>query len=447
MRRVSVLKFLRGDPSQIQSFMDSLKKEWLLDRLSRFVSSSGLIYQTVFESGQILKCPTAVCYGRGQNLGIGTDPDFYSAMIKALAEVLERYTLSGYAKKQKKILYNKTSRELIALGYTCFYPEEALFEDFVYETRPYCRKLTPDTKTDWVPAGKFSENQTVWLPASLIYYSPHNTMTNILKRPTSNGMSCSFFDSAVEDSLLELIERDTFLYMWLAKSPGEEITVDEVQNSSLKRILEIIGDKKRQIKLIYKQTDTKTPCVYVLFKGKRGFDEPSFFITGKADPDIERACYRALVEFIQGYNMVFINRSFFDRKMRKASGKNPQEITDFIDRVFYMKYENFEKCAFLFDTTGRRRLSDCPAKVTDEKTVFLKNALKDKKVFIADVTPSEMEKSGVSVVRAYSPDLLDIEHSEKELFNFLLKKKRIDGINKMSGEKTDCLNLDPHCYL
>ena len=435
--------------------MSGAKKEYLLDRLSLFVSSeAGLILDTSFIRNQVLKCPTVECFSRDKDktVGVGADPDFYSAMIKALAEALERYTLSGYAKKQKRILYNKTSRELIALGYTCFYPEEALFEDFVYETRPYCRKLTPDTKTDWVPAGKFSENQTVWLPASLIYYSPHNTMTNILKRPTSNGMSCSFFDSAVEDSLLELIERDTFLYMWLAKSPGEEITVDEVQNSSLKRILEIIGDKKRQIKLIYKQTDTKTPCVYVLFKGKRGFDEPSFFITGKADPDIERACYRALVEFSHIYNMFFLYKPFYEKAIKKMVAENKSNkgfyLKNFKDRyIFYAIYGNFQKCAFLFDTAGQRRLSEFfGERVTDEKTVFLKNALKDKKVFIADITPSEMENSGVFVVRAYSPDLLDMEYNEREPFSFLLKKKRVELINKALSEKTDRLNSDPHCY-
>ena len=56
-----------------------------------------------------------------------------------------------------------------------------------------------------------------------------------------------------------------FLYMWFAKSPGEEIIFDEVHYEPLKQLLYIIGYKMKRIKVIYKYTDTKIPCLFVSF--------------------------------------------------------------------------------------------------------------------------------------------------------------------------------------
>ncbi|MDE0091822.1 MAG: hypothetical protein OXN83_00885, partial [Oligoflexia bacterium] len=80
------------------------------------------------------------------------------------------------------------------------------------------------------------------------------------------------------------------------------------------------------------------------------------------------------------------------------------------------------------------------------KTEFLKKTLKEKTFFIADVTPKEMEKSCFRVTRAYSPDLLDLEHSERELFSLSFKKKRVDEVNAFHGSSPCPLNLDPHCF-
>ena len=429
-----------------------IKKEYLLDQMSQFVSSYfGLIERTWFRENLVLKCPTAVSRVKCRHFGFGTDLDFSTAVMKSMAEALERYTLKYFCplKETSSIIYKKTCQEMETLGYTCFYPDDPFYEDFVYENFPFCKKIIPDLKTDWVATKRFLDNQLIWLPASLIYSNAHNTLTNILKSPTSNGMSCSFFHSAVENSILELIERDTFLYMWLAKSPGEEIVFDKVSNPSLRELLSIINCKIKQIKVVYKCTDIKIPCVFILFKGRKKYNEPAFLIAGAADTDIERTCYRALLEFVQSYNSFFYKQFFLRDRIKKMASESSPKIGSFLDHtVFYAMYKNFCKCEFLFHVTGQKKLSELSEKWTEsqKKTELLKSALKDKRVFIVDVTPIEIAKSHVYITRAYSPDLIDIDYRDDQLFRSSSRKKRVDMVDKTFGGKTDCLNSDPHCY-
>lgn len=423
-----------------------IKKEYLLDRMSQLVSSRfGIIQETYFRQNLIFGIPMAVSHCKG-HIGIAADLDFLTAMMKSIAEALDRYSLDA---KERHVLYKKTYKELKALGYKCFYPEEPFFEDFVYEKFSFCRQITSSVKTDWKAVTRLSDNQQTWLPASLIHYNAHKNFTNVLKEPSSNGVSCSFFYSAIESSLLELIERDTFLYMWLSKSTGEEIILDKVSNPSLKELISRIGCKIKQIKFVYKYTDVQIPCVFVLFRGKQKYKEPAFSVGGAADTDIERACYRALLEFTQCYNSFFFYDSFFVEQTKKRKANKSLPISSFVDHfAFYAMYENFSKCEFLFHTAESKKLSELSKKWpgVQEKIKLLKSCLKDKRVFIADVTPIEIAKTHISITRAYSPDLMDIDSRDDQAFSSSFRKKRVDTIDKIFKRRTERLNTDSHCF-
>lgn len=429
-----------------------IRKEYLLDELSRFVSSkSGIIQTTYFisEKNTFVHVPMANSITKNSDIGFGVDLDPTVAMIKSLAEALERYVLR-HKKISEAILYNKSMEELKSMGYSCFCPDYDVYTDFVYKNS-YFKKMSPVLKTHWMATKRFSDNQMMWLPASFMYCFS-KLSGNILKMPTSNGMSCSFFDSAVEDSILELIERDTFLYMWLSKKPGEEILFDKISYQPLIDLLDAIEGKRKQIKFIYKYTDTKIPSIYVIFKGKKKYNEAAFFISGSADFDIERGCYRALLEFISIYNEFFrSSRMFKNKTERIKSLKDDFMIKTFFDRTaFYTLYENFNKCEFLFDVSGYKKLSELSkewsGKVGEGKEELLKNCLTGKNIFIADVTPKEVKKTNARIVRSYSPDLLDLDAGEDILYSTTFKKKRIDLLDKMFKRKTISLNSDPHCY-
>ena len=212
-----------------------IRKEYLLDELSKFVSSkSGIIRTTYFTTEQYnpLYVPSAISITGNARYGYGYDLDITAAMTKSLAEALERYNLRC-DKMNGVFLHKKSAEDLKSMGYSCFYPDYDVYEDFVYKNPRFVR-MSPKLKTDWVAARRFSDNKMIWLPAEFMYC--FYLSNHILKLPTSNGMACSFFDSAVENSILELVERDTFLYMWLAKSPGEEILFDKIHYQPLKEL-------------------------------------------------------------------------------------------------------------------------------------------------------------------------------------------------------------------
>ena len=429
--------------------VSATRKEYLLDEMSRFVSSrSGVIQSTLFFSDQtnFIECPKARSSHGTKSIGAGVDIDMPTAMIKSLAEALERYALI-YAKANGVFLYNKSMKDLQNLGYDCFYSDYDVFEGFVYKNYPYLKQMNPDLKTDWTACHRFSDNKLVWLPATYIYgYQKNkNQFTNPLKKLTTNGMACSFLDSAIEDSILELIERDTFLYMWFAKKPGKEILLDELRHESLKKLLSLIGyNRMKQIKLIYKYTDTQIPCVFVIFKGQKKYDESAFYITGSADTHIERGCYRALLEFVSIYN----SSLYIKKPMEKMRSRKNVVIKNFEERaVYYAMYENFNKCEFLFDVAGTKKLSELSNKWNiDNKKEIMKKHLKGKSIFFKDVTPKEFEKTSFCIVRSYSPDLMDLDCEESQPFNFAFKKKRVDMVDRFLNTRTHSLNKVPHCY-
>ena len=452
MLKIQSLKNRHFNRSPIieRQFMDLTKfirREYLLDELSQFVSSKGIIQTTYFSNPQTIECPKARSLCDGQRLGAGIDLDLTTAMIKSMAEALERWSFLK-AKAYGQFIRNKSIKDMRSLGYSYFYPPYDLYEDFVYKNHPHLKRISSGLKLDWSKVRRFRDNEWIWFPASYIYSSQQNKWTNVLREQiTSNGMSCSFFDSAVEASILELIERDAFLYMWLAKSPGEEVVFDEVQNKALRELLDKMSYKLRQIKVIYKRTDTKIPCFFVIFRGEKKYNEPAFFISGSADMNIERGCYKILLEFLKIYNGWPDSLRFYKKSIKKLEQTN-FTIKGFTDRTaYYTMFENFCKCEFLFNVKGQKKLSSLVKEWKGiDKKAFLRDSLKGKDIFTADMTPKEIAQSDVAIVRSYSPDLLDLEGGEIFLFNSLFKKKRVDIINKALKQKTKPLNTDPHCY-
>ena len=426
--------------------VSTIRKEYLLDEMSQFVSfKSEVIQRARFykKSSRWIECAEARCSNENGYGGMGIDIDVSTAMVKSLAEALERYTIQ-YARANGIFLYKKSMREMQSLGHLCFCSDYDIYEDYVYKNHPYLKKMTPDLKTDWVACRRFSDNKQAWLPASYIFHYHQNIWTTLLKKISTNGASCSFFDSAVEDAILELLERDTFLYMWFAKKSGEEILFDKVHYPPLKELLSRIDYRREQIKVIYKYTDTQIPCMFVLFKGRGKYNDPAFHITGSADTHIERGCYRALLEFVAVYN----NNENYKIPGEKIKREKNFIIKKFRDRIaYYTLYDNFEKCEFLFDVRGTKKLSELSRKWSiDCKEETLRRSLKDKRIFFADVTPKEISKTSARIVKSYSPDLLDLDIEEDCPFNFSFKRKRVDLVDKFFNEKTKTLNKEPHCY-
>ena len=427
-----------------------VRKEYLLDEISKFVSlKSGIIPVTRFsENSQPISCPKAVSIVKITNIckGSGIDLDPTTAMIKSLAEALERYALR-YAKADKNfILYKKSAEELQSMDLTYFYPAYDLHEECVYKNNSNFYRINKKTKINWIPSIRFSDKKRVWIPEGLIYSRRYSS--DYLKTLTSNGMSCSFFNSAVEDSILELIERDAFLYMWLGKSPGKEILLDEIHYKPLVKLIDKIDCKRKQINIAYQDTDTRIPYVFIIFKGQKKYNEPAFFITGSANTNIEIACYRALLGFIKLYSNFSTNCLFYKNLINKIRLSESFIIKNFSERTaYYTMYENFHKCAFLFNMKKQEKLSELYKKWNrDRKEKTLKSFLKGKNVFTVDVTPKEIKKTDIRVVRSYSPDLLDLDPSEATPFSFVFKKKRINNINKFFNRKINSFNLNPHCY-
>jgi len=162
--------------------------------------------------------------------------------------------------------------------------------------------------------------------------------------------------------------------------------------------------------------------------------------------------YWPLVTVNQYENFEKFLASKSTKRIISFSKKNGLYLKDFKFKrffdhtVYYSLYENFYKCKFFFDVSGRQKISELSKKWNiRKKQKILKKSLKGKDIFIADVTPREIEKTSLRIVRSYSPELFNLECGET-IYNLSFIKKRVSKINKALKRKTVPLNTAPHCY-
>jgi ribosomal protein S12 methylthiotransferase accessory factor len=141
----------------------------------------------------------------------------HEATMGAIGEALERYCASQFGP-------NSFMRATAAgLGDQAIQPEEFV----LYSARQYkddtFRYQRPDAHQTiaWTQARELSEGRPVWVPASLVYLSYAGERgAELFTPPTSNGLAAGKdIASAVLGSLLELIERDAFLIVWMNRLP------------------------------------------------------------------------------------------------------------------------------------------------------------------------------------------------------------------------------------
>lgn len=131
----------------------------------------------------------------------------------AIGELLERYFISS------KKFDSESLRDLILKRY---YPKVpiTLFNSYLDEQIakfPNLRRHSEETY-DYTVCMRLSSGGKVVLPSQFCYFRDHNSAESFLVQSTTNGAGAYYSRTeAVLSGLCELIQRDNFLLMWLAK--------------------------------------------------------------------------------------------------------------------------------------------------------------------------------------------------------------------------------------
>ncbi|MBI2519914.1 MAG: YcaO-like family protein [Bdellovibrio sp.] len=326
--------------------------------------------------------------------GFSCDKDL--AIIQAIGEDIERHALRKYILKQLPFgSYQQLCGKLRLLN-----PSELLlFSEAQYKLPDFAFvPFSSKSETHWVETREILSGQKIYIPAPFIFLSyQKKECRKPFIIPTSSGTAChQSFEQAALSAIYELVERDAILGMWYKKYSPPKIG----QSLSMKKtIKKIFPDKDEVISFYDLKSDLGIPVVLAKCQG-RGFSS----FGSSCNFDYQRAMEKALLECFQ--------TSYAIKNLREDNHieqKAENEINDFIDHLLYYAREENQKYLNFLDEgkaiiSERRKKMPLPLEKITKK--FLHNGLGP--LYLADITPLKIKASGLSVVRAFCPALLQL---------------------------------------
>jgi thiazole/oxazole-forming peptide maturase SagD family component len=239
--------------------------------------------------------------GRSDTYSFGSATTEDAALIKALAEALERLA-SGNVRVDAPMV------PASQLTIPWLDPRRLLPLDAEQMTIGKIEPFEPDMPINWTK-GTYAGGGEVYAPSAMIYY-PY-VLKGAEKRvaaASSNGVAAHFERAAaIEGALMELIERDAIMRTWITKEPPMRIDPSSLPPAAADRVKELLS-YGRQIDVLDMTPKNKVPTFLVIV---RGDNFPYFFAGAASRLSAEAALHKAMDEAVMG----FVSRVELERRM------------------------------------------------------------------------------------------------------------------------------------
>lgn len=372
--------------------------------------------------------------------------DYNDAAVKAIAECIERYSLTIYD-PQKFIAGSwKELRGRKALDPRKFrgFSDSQLRQQ---EYSSYC--FDENVKFLWTEAVSLSSGKNYLIPAQLVYLNFHSLIEEprIRQNIGSGAAAGSFWEMAVYNAVCEAIERDAFMIHWLNKISPPRIDLENAPTESVRRL---IGKYKKyhvDFEVLDITTDIEVPTVVTVVRDVSP-GRPVVYVSPRADLDIALALEASLCD---GLRVGFGPKNSFE-EIKKIS-KRASDIRGLKDRRLYWCDPSHRKEAEFLFAGPRKKIPETNyiGAGVDVKLRRLKEVLSahNLDVYIADVTTPLAKEAGLTVVMSLLPDLYPLYLNEH--YKYLGVKRLYEApvhMGVFAKSKTEEeMNLIPHPML
>lgn len=265
------------------------------------------------------------CYGNGSS----DEPE--EALSKAVGELLERYFLRKFDKKE---LETFSVSELKRQGKNFFNPFEAAgFSDGQKSQFPE-RQFDERSRFKWVKGRELRSGKEAFITAQHALWRYSVKGDPKICQPTTNGGGGHFtYEKAVLSGLYEAVQRDGFLIFWLNSLTPDVIDVDAIDDGSLQSLLGEVRRYRNEVFFLNITTDLGIPaCACVLVDrtesgpriavgGGCGFDVPAMLIQSLREAlSVNRMPYKETVSLANSYTP--FTEQEISRERRLALWKN-----------------------------------------------------------------------------------------------------------------------------
>jgi len=338
--------------------------------------------------------------------GAGGDYERDKAVLKALAETLERYCSTIYREEQ-----------------FIWAAAEELEDAFDLDTIPVCsdeevahplcpiRKPNKQEKIRWVRGVSLTHGKPVWVPAVMVYlYIPYKNDAERFWLPISTGCAIhTSYEQALINGILEVIERDAISLTWLHKLPLMRIEFDIESLSPWAQAYMRENEKYPYVKTYYfnATTDLGIPTIYSVQISEHNKKLHTVVMcTTELDPEV------ALTKIVREAASVRIALQH-----KESQTSEVDRFMSVFDGALYMgASEMKEHFDFLLKSEGVypfsqfRNLSTGQA---DKDLKYLLSVLQDNghEVIAVDLTTDEASRSGLYAVRVIIPGLQPLSFS------------------------------------
>ncbi len=339
----------------------------------------------------------------------GAGLDETNALIPALAEGLERYSMCVFRSEQ---FIWATANELGA---------EALNLDLLPRCSPSelshskCPLVLPDKskRIRWVRGLSVLDGRPLWIPAVLVYsHVGYAVPEERFWIPISTGCAAHVsYERALLAGIYELAERDTLTVTWLQQLALPQIEIDSAPASFAcywERYMKASADLKY---LFFDATsDLGVPTAYGLQIAAHNARVHTLVACGTG-LTMADALSKAVLE------MLVLRLAF------RKEWPTPQSWDDFTELLhgatFMARADSADAFQFLIQSGRSRRLSQMPAVQTEHKALeSVLDRLKQKclDVYVVDLSTDEALRSDMRVLRVIIPGLQPLSFRHRARF-------------------------------
>ena len=422
----------------LKLIQDGLVVRWRLGQATHdlpYVASCNLTLRGI-------TLPTGKVVRMSGSTGGGVGRSASEALVPALGELLERYSMTQWCKEE---IVRGAYEALRAAGAVdpkqfSFYSEAQLARgEFAINRIRY------DAPLGWVRAQSLLEQKRVLVPAQLAYafYEEVHPRETQFWHASSSGVAAgrTETDAAVR-AILEAIERDAFMIFWQNRMTPQRVQLETIPDAEVRRLVDECKRYRLELHILGCTTDFGLPTFVSVMVDRHG--GPPFTVSATCDFDPIVAIRKATWEAVK-----------FMRTPPNATDStlSPKRILTIADRHRFLSTLKPEYVDFLLEgeevsyneIVARHRVD-----TSGERIEVLTRLLKEKgyPCYLVDLTSPEARDAELSVVRAIIPDLVPIHFREAKPY---LGVRRLYEVPQRMGyrgaqDETE-INPAPHPFL
>lgn len=363
----------------------------------------------------------------------GMSLDNEHAMVKAIGEAIERYSLSVYKSSNFicETFENIKNAALSPSGIVAFSKHQMKTSKF----RNF--RVDDHSKLYWTIGYSIFKEKCLFVPAQLVYVPYRYKNEKIIRLPITTGAaSGSSLTGALIRGICEVVERDAYIINYLNKLPGKLVNINELDNKNINKMLAEYRNCDIEVYVFDITTDLNIPTMMCILidRSKEG---PAVSVGLKCHLDPYEAIIGCLEE--AQHARPWIRAMMINGKpMLENTKKKMKLISTVKDRgILWSDVNMINKLDFWLKKNKyikiKNKFSYSQSAIKNLRLLLniLKNKVSD--IIYVDVTTRDVRETGFKVVKVIIPELQPLYLDEqykylggRRLYEFMFSKRLND---------------------